>query len=78
GLMPQQVQTAGGYRSFGHSEHETSKIRRDAHAFGGSGAFAVVIEGTVEPLAREVTASMHVPTIGIGASSACDGQVLVS
>lgn len=78
GLMPQQVQTAGGYRSVGHSEHETSKIRRDAHAVGGSGAFAVVIEGTVEPLAREVTAAMHVPTIGIGASSACDGQVLVS
>jgi 3-methyl-2-oxobutanoate hydroxymethyltransferase len=78
GLMPQQVQTAGGYRSVGHSEHETSKIRRDAHAIGGSGAFAAVIEGTVEPLAREVTTAMHIPTIGIGASSACDGQVLVS
>jgi 3-methyl-2-oxobutanoate hydroxymethyltransferase len=78
GLMPQQVHTAGGYRSVGHTEHESAKIRRDAQAVGGSGAFAVVIEGTVEPLAREVTAAMHVPTIGIGASSACDGQILVS
>lgn len=78
GLMPQLVHTAGGYRSVGHTEHETSKIRRDAHAIGGSGAFAVVIEGTVEPLAREVTSAIHVPTIGIGASSACDGQILVS
>jgi 3-methyl-2-oxobutanoate hydroxymethyltransferase len=77
GLMPQQVNTAGGYRSLGHSESETAKIRRDARAVGGSGAFAVVVEGLVEPLAREVTASIHVPTIGIGASAACDGQILV-
>jgi 3-methyl-2-oxobutanoate hydroxymethyltransferase len=78
GLMPQQVHTAGGYRSVGHTDLEMTKIRRDAHAVGNSGAFAVVIEGTVEPLAREVTAAMRVPTIGIGASVACDGQILVS
>jgi 3-methyl-2-oxobutanoate hydroxymethyltransferase len=78
GLMPQMVHTAGGYRSLGHTEGEASKIRRDALAVGGSGAFAMVVEGTVEPLAREVTASVHVPTIGIGASAACDGQILVS
>jgi 3-methyl-2-oxobutanoate hydroxymethyltransferase len=78
GLMPQQIHTAGGYRSVGHSEHDTAKVRRDAHAVGGSGAFAIVVEGTVEPLAREVTAAIPVPTIGIGASSACDGQILVS
>ncbi|MBB3593986.1 3-methyl-2-oxobutanoate hydroxymethyltransferase [Rhizobium sp. BK529] len=78
GLMPQLVHTAGGYRSVGHSEHEAAKIRRDSHAIGGSGAFAFVIEGTVESLAREVTAATPVPTIGIGASSACDGQILVS
>ncbi len=78
GLMPQQVHTAGGYRSVGHSEKEVAKIRRDAETVGNSGAFAVVIEGTVETLAREVTASISIPTIGIGASAACDGQILVS
>ncbi len=78
GLMPQQVHTAGGYRSVGHSEQESEKLRRDAIAIGSSGAFAVVIEGTVEPLARELTGLIDVPTIGIGASSACDGQIMVS
>lgn len=78
GLMPQQVHTAGGYRSVGHSQQESERICRDATAIDGSGAFAVVIEGTVEVLARELTAAMHVPTIGIGASAACDGQILVS
>ena len=78
GLMPQQVHTAGGYRSVGHSEEEVTKIRRDAEAIGRSGAFAVVIEGTVEIFAREVTAAIPVPTIGIGASASCDGQILVS
>ncbi len=78
GLMPQQVHTAGGYRSVGHSDGEVAKIRRDAEAIGNSGAFAVVIEGTVEALAREVTMSIPVPTIGIGASVACNGQILVS
>lgn len=77
GLMPQQVHTAGGYRSVGHSEDESAKLRRDASAVGSSGAFAVVIEGTVEPLARELTGMMDVPTIGIGASPSCDGQILV-
>ncbi len=78
GLMPQLVNTAGGFRSLGHSEQEATKIRRDAAAVADAGAFAVVIEGTVEPLAREITASLSIPTIGIGASVACDGQVLVS
>ncbi len=78
GLMPQLVNTAGGFRSLGHSEQEAHKIRRDAVAVAEAGAFAVVVEGTVEPLAREITAALAVPTIGIGASPACDGQVLVS
>ncbi len=78
GLMPQLVNTAGGFRSLGHSEQEAQKIRRDALAVADAGAFAIVVEGTVEPLAREITASLAVPTIGIGASPACDGQVLVS
>ena len=78
GLMPQQVNTAGGYRSKGHSDAEAEKIRRDARAIDQAGAFAIVIEGTVEPLAREITGTVAAATIGIGASPACDGQVLVS
>jgi 3-methyl-2-oxobutanoate hydroxymethyltransferase len=78
GLMPQQVNTTGGYRSLGHSGKEALKIRRDARAIAEAGAFAIVIEGTVESLAREITASVSIPTIGIGASPACDGQILVS
>jgi 3-methyl-2-oxobutanoate hydroxymethyltransferase len=78
GLMPQQVNTSGGYRSKGHSEAEQDKIRRDAKAIDEAGAFAMVIEGTVEPLAREITTTVNSATIGIGASPACDGQILVS
>ncbi|PZU20406.1 MAG: 3-methyl-2-oxobutanoate hydroxymethyltransferase [Shinella sp.] len=77
GLMPQQV-NATGYRSQGHTEKEAEKIRRDALAIDEAGAFAIVIEGTVEPLAREISSKLSAPTIGIGASPACDGQVLVS
>jgi len=77
GLMPQLINTTGGYRSLGRSDKEADKIRRDAKAIDDAGAFAIVIEGTVEPLAREITSSVKVPTIGIGASPACDGQVLV-
>ena len=78
GLMPQLVNTAGGFRSLGHSDEEAAKIWRDALAVAEAGAFAVVVEGTVEPVARDITASLGVPTVGIGASPACDGQVLVS
>lgn len=78
GLMPQLVNTIGGYRSMGRSVQEAEKIRRDADAISAAGAFAIVIEGTVEPLAREISAVLNIPTIGIGASAACDGQVLVS
>ncbi|MBK5571539.1 3-methyl-2-oxobutanoate hydroxymethyltransferase [Ensifer sp. SSB1] len=78
GLMPQLVNTAGGFRSMEHSDAEAEKIRRDAAAIEQAGAFALVIEGTVESLAREITTSLFVPTIGVGASVACDGQVLVA
>jgi 3-methyl-2-oxobutanoate hydroxymethyltransferase len=78
GLMPQQVNTSGGYRSKGHSDKEQDKIRADAKAIDEAGAFAMVIEGTVEPLAREITGTLRAATIGIGASPACDGQILVS
>nr|WP_197436451.1 MULTISPECIES: 3-methyl-2-oxobutanoate hydroxymethyltransferase [Rhizobium/Agrobacterium group] len=78
GLMPQQVNTSGGYRSKGHDEAEAAKIRADSTAIAKAGAFALVIEGTVEPLARDITQTLAIPTIGIGASPACDGQILVS
>ena len=77
GLMPQLINTTGGYRSLGRNDREVEKIRRDAAAIEEAGAFAFVIEGTVEPLARELTEKAAIPTIGIGASPACDGQVLV-
>lgn len=78
GLMPQQVNTVGGFRSMGRGDEEANQIRRDALAIADAGAFALVIEGTFEPLAREITAALKVPTVGIGASPACDGQILVS
>ena len=77
GLMPQLINTTGGYRSLGRHEKEVEKIRRDAKAIDDAGAFAIVIEGTVEPVARAITSEVRAPTIGIGASPECDGQVLV-
>ena len=78
GLLPQSVNTAGGFRSLGRGEKEVAEIIEDGHAVADAGAFATVIEGTVEPLAREITGLLPIPTIGIGASPACDGQILVT
>ncbi len=78
GLMPQSVMSAGGYRAQGKSEDQAARILADAEAVADAGAFAVVVEGTMEPVAREITERIAVPTIGIGASPACDGQVLVT
>lgn len=78
GLMPQAVNTAGGFKATGRSEEEAEGVARDAAAIAEAGAFAVVLEGTVEPVAAAITASLPVPTIGIGASAACDGQILVT
>jgi 3-methyl-2-oxobutanoate hydroxymethyltransferase len=78
GLKPQSVHSLGGYRARGRAEREAEAIMNDAAAIAEAGAFAMVVEGTVEPLARAVTKSIHVPTIGIGASPACDGQILVT
>ncbi|HYN39103.1 MAG TPA: 3-methyl-2-oxobutanoate hydroxymethyltransferase, partial [Rhodospirillales bacterium] len=78
GLLPQSVNTAGGFRSLGRGEKEAADIIEDARAVAEAGAFAMVIEGTVEPLARQITGLVPVPTIGIGASPACDGQILVT
>lgn len=77
GLTPQAVNMLGGYAARGRSEAEHAKIIADAKAITDAGAFAVVIEGVLEPIAVAVTQSIAIPTIGIGASAACDGQVLV-
>ena len=78
GLTPQAINALGGYGARGRSQAEKAKILDDARAIDQAGAFAIVVEGVVEPLAAEVTRSVDCPTIGIGASAACDGQVLVA
>ncbi len=78
GLMPQQVNTMGGFKSQGRDEETATKALADAKAVADAGAFSVVVEGTVEPVARQITEAIDIPTIGIGASVACDGQVLVT
>lgn len=77
GLMPQAV-NASGFRAQGRDEAEAARVAADARAVAEAGAFAVVLEGTYEPVARAITADLPVPTIGIGASPACDGQILVT
>lgn len=78
GLTPQAVNVLGGYNARGRSDAEARKIVTDAQALDDAGAFAVVVEGVVEPIAIEVTKAIKCPTIGIGASAQCDGQVLVT
>lgn len=78
GLQPQSVVKDGGYKIKGRSEAEIAKLLDDARAVAEAGAFAVVIEGTLPEVAAQITRSVDIPTIGIGASGACDGQVLVS
>jgi 3-methyl-2-oxobutanoate hydroxymethyltransferase len=77
GLTPQAVNTMGGFRVQGRSEEGQKLLEADAHAIAAAGAFAIVLEGIVEPAARAITAAIAAPTIGIGASPACDGQILV-
>lgn len=78
GLLPQSVNALGGYKAVGRDPASAERIRADARAIAEAGAFSLVIEGTMESLARQITEDVAVPTIGIGASPACDGQVLVS
>jgi len=77
GLTPQSVNTLGGYRAQGRRESEWGQIEADAHAVSEAGAFAVVVEGVAELLAARITRQIDIPTIGIGASADCDGQILV-
>jgi 3-methyl-2-oxobutanoate hydroxymethyltransferase len=77
GMTPQSINTLGSFRARGRDEAEWGKFLEDAQAVADAGAFSVVIEAVAEPLARRITAEIAIPTIGIGASPACDGQILV-
>jgi 3-methyl-2-oxobutanoate hydroxymethyltransferase len=80
-LTPQAVNVLGGYGARGRADDsgaEASKIVRDARLLANAGAFAMVVEGVVEPIAVEVTRAVPCPVIGIGGSAHCDGQVLVT
>jgi 3-methyl-2-oxobutanoate hydroxymethyltransferase len=78
GLTPQAVNALGGYRARGRDEAEADKILADARAVDQAGAFALVLEGVMEEIANQATRIVSCPTIGIGASAECDGQVLVT
>jgi 3-methyl-2-oxobutanoate hydroxymethyltransferase len=77
GLTPQSINTIGSFRAQGRDEADWPRIEEDALAVAAAGAFSVVIEAVAEPLARKLSEAVAIPTIGIGASPACDGQVLV-
>jgi len=78
GLMPQSVKSAGGYIAQGKSAEAAQRIKASAEAVAEAGAFSLVIEATMESVARDITAAVSAVTIGIGASPTCDGQVLVT
>ncbi|HQX84675.1 MAG TPA: 3-methyl-2-oxobutanoate hydroxymethyltransferase, partial [Aestuariivirga sp.] len=75
GLTPQFINVFGGFKTQGRTRDTWAAIEEDAKAVAEAGAFAVVLEAIVEPLAKKITKSLAIPTIGIGASAACDGQI---
>jgi len=77
-LRPQAVLVDGAFKAKGRTEEERERVIAEAKATEAAGAFCIVVEGVAEGLAREITASVSVPTIGIGASAGCDGQILVT
>jgi 3-methyl-2-oxobutanoate hydroxymethyltransferase len=77
GLTPQSINMIGGFRAQGREESDWAPFEEDARAVTDAGAFSIVIEAVAEPLARRITETVPIPTIGIGASPACDGQILV-
>jgi 3-methyl-2-oxobutanoate hydroxymethyltransferase len=77
GLTPQSINTIGSFRAQGREEKDWAAIEDDAKSVSDAGAFSLVIEAVAEPLARKITGQVPIPTIGIGASAACDGQILV-
>jgi len=78
GLRPQMVHTMGGFRTQGKDDAGAAALLADAKAIADAGAFGIVVEGTVAEVADQMTETVAVPTIGIGASAGCDGQVLVT
>lgn len=78
GLTPQSVNALGGYGPRGRNQFEASKIASDASAVARAGAFCLVVEGVMEEIATKIAQEVEPPVIGIGASAACDGQVLVT
>ena len=78
GLRPQAVNVDGAFKAKGRSEEERARVVAEAEATADAGAFCIVVEGVAEALAQEITAAVAVPTIGIGASAGCDGQILVT
>jgi 3-methyl-2-oxobutanoate hydroxymethyltransferase len=77
GLTPQSINALGSFRAQGREEEQWGPIEDDARAVSEAGAFSLVIEAVAEPLARRITPAVPIPTIGIGGSAACDGQILV-
>src|SRR3954470_17694774 len=77
GLTPQAINSLGGFRAQGRDPADWGPFEEDARAVAGAGAFSVVLEEMAEPLAARLTREIAIPTIGIGASAACDGQILV-
>lgn len=77
GLTPQAINALGGFKAQGRDRADWAPIEEDARAVAAAGAFSVVLEAMAEPLAAQVTREIAIPTIGIGASPACDGQILV-
>jgi 3-methyl-2-oxobutanoate hydroxymethyltransferase len=77
GLTPQSINVLGGFKAQGRRLEQWAAIEEDARAVADAGAFSVVLEAIAEPLAAKITKAVAIPTIGIGASAACDGQILV-
>lgn len=77
GLLPQTAHLDGGYRIKGKSDEEAQHIHEDAQAIESAGAFSIVLELVAPTVAEEITSSLKIPTIGIGAGDGCDGQILV-
>jgi 3-methyl-2-oxobutanoate hydroxymethyltransferase len=78
GLRPQAINVDGGFKAKGRTADEHERILAEARAVDEAGAFAIVVEGVAADLANEITAAVNAPTIGIGASAGCDGQILVT
>jgi 3-methyl-2-oxobutanoate hydroxymethyltransferase len=78
GLRPQAMNVDGGFRAKGRTKAERERVVREAMSADRAGAFAIVVEGVAEDIAAEITSMVNCPTIGIGASAQCDGQILVT